>query len=367
MLMLLALALTLATARVEWEVPQECPDRSWLSARVEAYLGRALAPGDEARVYARIEARHGTFVLELDTEVDGARAQPQRLEHHDCTALAEQAASLAAITIDPLALTLPLSAPPRTHLERSPRPVVQRPTRRSPTPTPLEPAQAPELAARPPEPTPTPEPEPEPLPPEAPLLPFELGPLEAIDPTQPSDTPAVPGRAPRLVLAASGGLALNLFPNPAAQLGGGLGARWENARVDAQVLVEGEAMLAGRFRSTDGEAGGDLLAWDVSLRPCAIPHWGIVELRTCAGVGAGQIRASSVGVANGVDRAHPWVWLAAQAGVAVQLQRNVAVVLDLAGRFSVLRPNFSVENPDASYLTPVAAGLGQLGLELRFR
>jgi hypothetical protein len=97
-----------------------------------------------------------------------------------------------------------------------------------------------------------------------------------------------------------------------------------------------------------------------------VPRWGIVDLRACASLGAGQIRARGIGVDPSLRRSHPWIWAALGLGVAVQVQTHVALVLDLDAQANLLRPNFSTSSPTAAYLTPVIGGRAGLGIELRF-
>jgi hypothetical protein len=348
----LALALILAldpsgaeAGSIHWEVPAACPDAQWLEQRVGAYLGRPLAGEAEVTLIGRVYASEGRFTLELETRVAGVHDR-QRLEHQDCRALVEIAASLAAIAIDPLA------QPPLDALAPEYEPPDE----------PAEPAEPPD------EPPDEPLAPPPPSPPAPPAPELLIGPLA--ERGEDSSPRAEAPRRTRLLLGANAGLALNLFPNPAPQVHGSLGLAHGGPRAAVRVDVAGGAALAGRFRASEGSIGGDLSAWDVGLRPCAVPRWGLVELRACAAIGAGQIRARGVGVSNALRRAHPWLWLAAEAGVGVELRRDASVVwalvLDLGAGFNLLRPNFNITGTDAAFATPIVSGLARLGVELRF-
>jgi hypothetical protein len=184
----------------------------------------------------------------------------------------------------------------------------------------------------------------------------------------------------RGLLLADAGLALAVFPNPAPHVhaGVGLDRRKADARVGLRVELSGGAALAGRFRATDGrELGGDLMAWDLALRPCVVPRWGLVALRGCASVGAGQMRGRGVGVQNPQWVAQPWVWAGADLGVAVALHRRdatpraeAALFLDVGAGVNALRPNFMVLDasggPAVRYVVPLISGQGRLGVEVRF-
>src|SRR5690606_13413888 len=76
----------------------------------------------------------------------------------------------------------------------------------------------------------------------------------------------------RMLIEASGDVALNLFPNPAPSVPAGLGVDHTTRRVGVRAELVGEVLPTGRFRSAGGAAGGDLLAWDLAVRPCAVPR-----------------------------------------------------------------------------------------------
>lgn len=352
-----------ADAGVSLEAPLECPDGRWMADRVEAYLGPAHREaglgGVEIAIDGRIWRQGPMFELELVTVVDGAR-EHHRLHHHDCAALIELGASLAAISIDPLVMLEP----------------------RSPT---LAPAMVPvELAAISsrtpgdevvvddvPEVADAPAPITGPVEERPPIEPIEPLAVELYaDPNSNGDLPREPfppnEPGTRMLIEASGDVALNLFPNPAPSVRAGLGVDHTTRRVGVRAELVGEVLPSGRFRSADGAAGGDLLAWDLAVRPCAVPRWGIVDLRACGTLGAGQIRARGIGVDPSLRRSHPWVWAAVGLGLAFEVQTHVALVLDIDAQANLLRPSFSISSPDAGYVTPVVTGRAGLGVELRF-
>jgi hypothetical protein len=339
--------------QLEWDAPLECPDLPFVEDRVEAYLGRPLADEPEAHVAAHVRVHAAGFMLDLATDTRGVRDR-QRLTHHDCVALVEIAASLAAISIDPLALGdvdpirgLNPIRPPQVPLSIE----VQAPIQAADSVAVLPPV--PMVATPSPAPTPS----------EQPLLVELYADPDAVDvePPEPDPNPRT-----RVSVGASAGLALGLFPNPAPEVHGSVGFSRGGARAAFRGELIGGAILAGRFRSADGLAGGDLLAWDLGLRPCGVPRWGIVELRVCGAIGAGQIRARGINVEPALTRAHPWVWLSPEMGVAVAVSNRVALFVDLGASFNVYRPRFSISNPDAEFMTPIVSGRGRFGVELRF-
>jgi hypothetical protein len=349
--------------RLEWDAPLECPDQRWVEERVGAYLGYPLSEADDVHVVAHAHAQAAGFVLDLTTQVgsgpDGVW-EHQRLEHHECVALVELAASLAAISIDPLAQgwvrapTVPVGlevqrapAPSKPGAEAAVRPVVQTPSRPAPKPAPPEKVVPPQT---------------EPL-----VVDLHAGPsLDDRDLPEPGSDLEPPNRRTRLTIGASAGLALELFPNPAPEVHGHFAISRGRGRVAFRGELLGGAILAGRFRSADASAGGDLMAWDLGLRPCGVPRWDFVELRICAALGGGQIRARGVNVEPALQRAHPWLWVTPELGVAIGVTRRVALVLDLGATFHLYRPRFSISTPDAEFVTPVASARGRFGFEVRF-
>ncbi|HLT40699.1 MAG TPA: hypothetical protein VK034_30695, partial [Enhygromyxa sp.] len=93
---------------MRWDAPLGCPGAEWLMARVEDYLGRPLAADELEAASTRglgghvRTGAHGRFELEL--HVDDAAELRHQISDHDCRRLADTAASLLAIAIDPLAL-----------------------------------------------------------------------------------------------------------------------------------------------------------------------------------------------------------------------------------------------------------------------
>jgi hypothetical protein len=341
-----------------WEAPLGCPGADWLATRIEAYLGRPLHPDELAGALERglggrvRNGNDGRFELELDSSDGSPR---HRLADHDCQHLTDVAASLLAIAIDPLATGGPVV--PLEHSE--PTIPVLRPTAA------IEVAPTPSVVVE----TPRVAPEPET---------WELTPVaDSSSRDRIGDAPS--GRLRGLLLA-DAGLAINVFPNLAPQVHAGVGfdVREADARVGLRVIVDGGAALAGRFRAADGrELGGDLIAWDVGLRPCVVPRWGLVDLHACAAAGAGQLRGRGVGVQNPQDVTQPWVWAGADVGVAVGLHRpqarprvRAALFVDVGAGINIVRPNFVILDAgggtDVSYVMPLVSGRGRLGFELGF-
>jgi hypothetical protein len=110
---------------LDWDAPPACPDRTRIAAQIAALLGRPpLLPPDRMlaiRGHAS-EAPDGTWRLELIlATADGI--QERRLTSRSCSEIADAAALIVALAIDPTAVALgrapaeapatPLRAPPR--------------------------------------------------------------------------------------------------------------------------------------------------------------------------------------------------------------------------------------------------------------
>ncbi|MFV8756056.1 hypothetical protein ACNOYE_36350 [Nannocystaceae bacterium ST9] len=253
MLLGVGLALLLGEPTLTWEAPLHCPSREVAAEALEHYLGRSLAE-DDPPTDMRVREAAGGYRLELHT-----RAGAHVIEGVDCGRLTQLAASVAAIAIDPLALSMPFDPPTLARVEPERAPIEVAPA--------IIEAPLPEPPAIEPTPIERPRPDPEP----------ELRDWRT------TQTPVDEG--PRLrhdtrlrgLLSASAGLGLAVFPRPAPGFEAGVGLD----RGALHLELGGGGWFAGQFRSSSGEVGGDLRAWQVGVRPCGVPRWRRVELRLC--------------------------------------------------------------------------------------
>ena len=89
---------------LRWDAPPTCPDAAYVSAAVEERLGRAPSH-DEIEVHATVvDGGPRGVVLELATTPASGPTDARRLEAHDCRALADAAALLVALSVDPVAV-----------------------------------------------------------------------------------------------------------------------------------------------------------------------------------------------------------------------------------------------------------------------
>jgi hypothetical protein len=99
----LASALLLAIAgAVQWQAPAGCPEGVAVERRVEELLGRVPAE-HELRAVGVVSAGP-PWRLELETTI-GGRRQQRVLEAEDCRAVAEAAALILAVSVDPLGVS----------------------------------------------------------------------------------------------------------------------------------------------------------------------------------------------------------------------------------------------------------------------
>jgi hypothetical protein len=336
MLLGVGLALLLGEPGLTWEAPLHCPTRADTAAAIEHYLGRTLADADPP-TDMRVREAAGGYRLELRTRV-GAHV----IEGVDCGRLIQLAASVAAIAIDPLAQGTPIEPPSLARREPDP----------DPRAAPLETTKVELPSVEPEAPLITP-PMPEPPPNEWQLV---EGPADRPERRDPR-TKRVRG-----LLSASAGLGLAVFPGPSPGVEAGVGID----RGALHVELGGGGWFAGRFRSSDAEVGGDLRAWQASVRPCGVPRWRRLELRACGVLGAGQVAARGVGVVDPQWVRQPWVWIAGELGLAVVLHPRAALFLDVGAAANLLRPRFWTDAPASEYVMPIVSGRGRLGVEVRF-
>lgn len=332
-----------------WDVPLACPDVARFHALVDEYLGRAIA-GHEAPFDVHVvvlPAAAGTFSLELEFAT-ATETRRHRLTGPNCEALVRQAAAITAINIDPFArprvggdeaaeiIVVSAGLIPEPNFE----PVhVQR-----------APPSVPTITLEPPKDT------------------AASGETATFGPLLATDDPPRPGlardhsRAVHGYAAATAAANLALFDGATPGVHGQLGIEVGLWRAE---LHGGGAF--GQFRSaSDPALGGRLWAWSLGLRGCVVPRWGWVSLRGCAAAGAGQIHARGFGVREPRPVAEPWIWLAPELGVGVQLGELAALVVDLGPSISALRPSFRIDDPAVSFVLPAIAAHGRIGFELRF-
>ncbi|MCX4242003.1 hypothetical protein [Paraliomyxa miuraensis] len=93
---------------MEWQAPEGCPEATAVERRVEDLLGRA-PEANELRAVGVVHAGP-PWRLELTTSI-GGRRQQRTLRGNDCRAVAEAAALILAVSVDPIGVDGSLEAP----------------------------------------------------------------------------------------------------------------------------------------------------------------------------------------------------------------------------------------------------------------
>lgn len=321
----IAIACVLADpVELRWNAPRECPSEQDVRARVERYVGEASAP-DNVRVEANVTERDGgRWLLVLTTTDANGEVQTREIEDADCEGLAESAAVLAALAVAPQ----PDAAPA---LEPAPAAVVE--------PPPSVPNE--------------PEVETDTEPPPAPIEP----PVDVLPPRA--------SRPPlRYGLRLGGGLGFGWLP-----LGGDLGLAVTIGGRRWAAELEGLIGLPRSVRLTrSADSGADLLGWSVAGRGCGVlPLTPWLALPLCAGLEAGQVRASAVGLEDASDAALPWVAGLASVSLRAAVHPRVSLWVMPELQVGARRPVFSAsDEQDEVFASSVASGRVRVGLEFVF-
>ncbi len=338
---LLGLALALRAAApsepgVSWDAPASCSDATAVRRRIEDLLRRPLAPG-ELDVAAVVRPEGEAFVLHLRVR-NGDVLDERELRASRCAALADTAALVAAVIIDPAVADALLVPEPE---EPEPEPV-------EPEPEPVEPA------------------EPEPAEPD----PAEPDPAEAAS-AKPSllsradrSTAAPPREPMRPWIRARAGGELGAIPRGTG--GAALGVALGRPRLRAE--LEGQYWVGRVAESPHARARIHLGL--VAARTCAVVPRRPLAAALCGGLELGAVRADAIDP-RALTRHRPW--LAAQAEVALRWQPRPGVALWVGAQpfVPIVFPRFELIDPAApaspeTIHAPSAVGVrGLLGIELR--
>lgn len=315
-----------------WTAPSECPDAVHVSAMIEHYAARPLASTGTVLRSAKgaIEVEPGGYRLQL--EMDVAQGAPVQRTLHDpsCEVLAETAALMIAVTIDPAAATR--AAPPRV-----------------PTPKPVEPT-----------PTPTPTPTPPPV-------------VTAKPVATPTKRDCDAGRSrlrisprdlrPCVGIEARGGLQLGILPGTVSGgVGGDLAITWPRLRIE----IGGTHWFARPARvADDPPRGGDIALSVGSLGLCGRFGRRRVEVPVCAGTELGAMVGRGVGIDE--PRTERLLWAAAWLGPRVVGVLHPRVVL--LGGVDLVVPlahyRFEVDGLGVVHRVDPVGGRFRLGLGVR--
>lgn len=307
----LACAITLITApataavQLTWEAPPACPSQATIESRISSLLETSTETtpvSAEARI-TRVDDR---YRLDLTTSRSGTRGE-RTLEDSSCAALAESAALIVAMTVDPIAVVDdPIPAP-------------------SPSPAPPPPAIVPSPPV-----------------------------VEHIEPARVS-----PPRAHSFILSAGAGMHAGAFPRPAVAVQLGLGLELARVRLDAI------ARWSPRARHPLETPAGAGAAFDLLVAQVRAAHLFSGWMGPAVALEVGRAAAAGYGVSTPLSGSAPWY--AVSAGVLGSVRRgDVGLGAELMAVIPLGRPDFVVENAGVAH-TPAAIGLrASLTGEVRF-
>jgi len=356
MSVVLALVFVLAGAapaeglRLEWEAPSTCPDRAALRGRVAALLGPGLSEGTDLAATATVRPDAAGWRLDLEL-VRAAGSERRTVTDRDCAALADAAALMIAVAIDPRAL-LPAPGGPVPQ-DRSADPVEVVP------PPPVDPP--PVLEDRSMGPVP-----------EDRLLVGAPGarvePVE--DSPVPKDSDKDPPRGLQLGLRAGAGVGFTrVLPRPHAALELGLSLAGRGWRVElnggfvppVHGAANGQPAIGGVFRLGFGE-----------LRGCGVPELrrAPIGFPLCAGLQVGAMYGRGEGSGLEEKLTARALWVATRLGGALRWRPRdgrVGLWLGVDAVVAITRPSFETAGEVMVHEVARVGGQASLGLELRLR
>jgi hypothetical protein len=319
----------------EWDAPPECPSRADVIASVRSYLPELdEPPPSPSRADLRVtvsvasEGESWTASVRMSGR-DGA--SERRFSSPACTELADAAALITAVALDPVLVAR--------------RVAEQREAAELESLQPVEPEPA----------------EPEPIEPPAAEL-DESEPLGSLNLSIDDDDPEpLPPRSFELALGVFGTGAWG----PATVGFGGLAGSFAAFADRWRWQLEGGWSIPRTLTLDDGRRGR-VQAWWLGTRGCVVPRVGVVELPSCPGVEAGQVFAGGLPPTTNVSTAsQPWVAIVVGQGLRWPFLDRLALTLEAAVLVALVRGRFTIGDETLASLTPVGFR-GALGLEARF-
>lgn len=313
---------------VRWTAPAGCPDQDRVRSQIDALLGRPLDPS-ELILEGTIESTASGWTLTLETTV-GTLVDQRSLEANDCSVLADAAALVAVVMLDPVQAAD--SIEDEAAAAEAARDEVAR--------TPVLPPETP-----PAQPDPDPDPVPDAEPPRA-RSPF----------------------VPRVLARVRGGGEFGAIPGGTGSFDLGIALAGLGAAARLRVELLGQYSLGRDATSPNARVGIQL--GTVAPRFCATLPAGPLEIPLCAGVEVGAMRADSDAPAGGTTNA---LWLAAHAepGIRWSFADRLSLWVSAQVVVPVRYPDFELVDPSDSTIVegvyrPEPVGVrGLLGLEVR--
>jgi hypothetical protein len=182
---------------------------------------------------------------------------------------------------------------------------------------------------------------------------------------EPEEAKPPPRSWPRFQAAADGIALFGVLPSAVAGFAPALGIRLVpplELRLSAIATGAASLSLAGRAFDVTLDAG--------RLDACAALRFSIVRARTCAGVAAGRLLATSADQNSSVSQAVPWVAAIGRADARLAVLPWLGLVLGADAIVPVTRPRFEILGPTgapaAASGLPVIGAAVSLGPEITF-
>jgi len=363
--MLVALVLALAAPApglsLDWQAPAGCPDQATVRGRVAAMLGAAAIEGSDLAASGRVRASGEGWRLELEL-VRAAGRERRSLADRDCAALADAAALMIAVTIDPrVAVALPQAREAVVPEVVVPEAVV--PEVVVPPPLPAVPQDRPAV------------PEDRPAVPEDRAAVAPRAASEAVPQDSPGAPEAVPKDRPvrrRIELglrAAAGASFTRILPGPSAALELALALGGRGWRVE---LGGGFAPPVRTTVSATPAIGGSFRLGFAELRGCGVPALRRAPLAfpLCVGLQVGAMHGQGEGAGLEQKLAARSLWLATRLGGALRWRPRdgrVALWLGLDAIVALTRPSFETAGGVRVHRAAGVGGQALVGVEVRLR
>jgi hypothetical protein len=306
-----------------WRAPSECPSAEAVRAELVDLLGAEHA-SERVRVDIAVVHEPRGYVAAIVLEVGMHRSERELVAEH-CDALADAAALVIAVTVDPAHAVVGDEVVPEPVVVAEPAP----PT---PTPTPVTTSQqsratATSIVQKPP-----------------PLRPARR-------------------RTPGFHARVFGGLDTGATPGPTGTLGAavGLRGRWFRAELDG-------SWAFGRERTVPGGAGASarIARGSLAVRGCGVPGRGRIEVPLCAALEAGALVGRGEGATvQPATAVLPWVAFSGGPALAISVVPRVALLIGADVVVPLWRARFEIGDVDA--FRPARVGMrALLGVELRW-
>jgi hypothetical protein len=303
---------------LRWNAPPTCPDRAYIQGEIQRLLGERIASSADRSVEATatVTRSHAAWRVKLVMRASGG-VEERVLDGESCLSVANGAALVVALLVNPERVAHAASAAPAPPAPRSSSPPVEE-TAQRPRSTPPREGSGSEIRAST----------------------FVVGAADI-------------GTVDKVGVGAQFGVSVG----------------WPRLRFEATALSEPDHNAS----ITRPGAGAKFRKEALGGQVCAAPFAGTWEIAGCGRLGMNFLQGSSYGIRSTTEgRLHWW-----EVGAGAQLRWNFAAKFGLrlegSAGLPLRRPNFvvttsagDVVTKDVVHTIPVIVGLVQLGLEARF-